>query len=264
MRCAYQQAVSSCGYGKPSEHCPDCQTRMKQFYTGDPDGDIAARANGIITSDCLKSDCWFHVSCCKKDVPKDCCNYVGEYCGTYVWVGPEGRDELAKLTLAILDYAQNDAPTLRTKQVNFYVDEYGLPTQQSQAVGTVSAQVNVDENNISLLSTAASTADAAALEQVIKARLQAVIEQIKQLDERQGRERLNEKVYGDERLKLINERDMLENKLNYINEQFRTRSLKEKYYPPAASATGQGPGLLQLQLQQNTLTPNAPTLTPPQ
>ncbi len=240
MRCAYQKAVSSCGYGRPSEHCPDCETRMKQFYTGDPDGDISARANGIVTSECIGKECWFHASCCKKDVPKDCCNYVGEYCGTYVWVGPEGREELAKLTLAILDYAMHDAPILRTKQVNFYVDEYGLPTQQSQAVGTVSAAVNVDENTISLLSTAGSTADAAALEQIIRARLASVIEEIKQLDERQVREKMSDKAYSDERMKLINERDLLENKLNYINEQFRTRALKEKYYPPATSATGIG------------------------
>ncbi len=264
MRCAYQQAVSSCGYGSPSEHCPDCQTRMKQFYTGDPDGDISARANGIVTSECLKSDCWFHASCCKKDVPKDCCNFVGEYCGVYVWVGPEGRDELAKLTLTILDYALHDAPLLRTKQVNFYVDEYGLPTQQSQAVGTVSAAVNIDENSIGLLGAAGSTADAAALEQVIRARLQSVIDEIKQLDERQSREKMSDKAYSDERMKLIGERDLLENKLNYLNEQFRTRALKEKYYPPASSPTGIGAPLLQLQLQQNTLTPNATPLTPAQ
>lgn len=257
MRCAYQQAVSSCGYGKASEHCPDCQTRMKQFYTGDPDGDIASRSGGIVTSDCIKSNCWFHVGC-KKDVPKDCCTFVGEYCGVYVWVGPEGRDELAKLTLTILDYALHDSPTLRTKQVNFYVDEYGLPTLQSQAVGTVSAAVNVDENNISLLSTAASTADAASLEQVIRARLQSVLDQITRLDERQSREKMSDKAYSEERLKLITERDVLENKLQYLNEQFRTRALKEKYYPPATSATGIGAPLLQLQLQQNTLTPGMP------
>ena len=65
-------------------------------------------------------------------------------------------------------------------------------------------------------------------------------------------------------MKLINERDLLENKLNYINEQFRTRTLKEKYYPPATSATGIGAPLLQLQLQQNALTPNPSPTTPVQ
>ena len=40
MRCAYQIAVSSCGYGVPSRNCPDCQARFNTFYTGDPEGNI--------------------------------------------------------------------------------------------------------------------------------------------------------------------------------------------------------------------------------
>jgi hypothetical protein len=255
MRCAYQQAVSNCGYGDVSQHCPDCQTRMKQFYTGDPDGDIAARANGIVTSECLKPNCWFHVGC-KKDVPKDCCKFVGEYCGVYVWVGPEGRNELAKLTLAILDYALHDPPTLRTKQVVFYLDEYGLPTLQSQAVGTVSAAINIDENNVSLLSTASSTADAARLEQVVSARLLVINQRIEQL----AASKLSDKASSDERLRLVTERDSLEHKLQFLNEQFRTGTLKEKFYPPATSGTGVGAPLMQFNLQQNALTPPTPGL----
>lgn len=263
MRCAFQQAVANCGFGEVSEHCPDCQTRMKQFYTGDPDGDIAARSNGIVTSECLKPNCWLHVGC-KKDVPKDCCDfYIGEYCGTYVWVCPDGRNELTKLTLAILDYALHDSPTLRTKQVNFYVDEYGLPTLQSQAVGTVSAAVNIDENIISLLNTAGSTADASRLEQVIKARLQGVNQEIKLLDDRQGKEKWSDKAYSDERLRLVTERDLLETKLQFLNEQFRTGTLKEKFYPPGTSGQGVGAPLMQFNLQQSTLTPGTPGLLQP-
>ena len=42
---------------------------------------------------------------------KDCsCIAVGEYCGCYVWVLPEGQDQLTKLTLAILDYAMHEPP----------------------------------------------------------------------------------------------------------------------------------------------------------
>ncbi len=43
---------------------------------------------------------WFHVGR-KRDVPKEAC-YVGK-CGTcYVWVGPEGRDQLTEFTLTVL------------------------------------------------------------------------------------------------------------------------------------------------------------------
>jgi hypothetical protein len=36
---------------------------------------------------------WFHVVGCKRDVPKEAC-YVGKSGNCYVWVGPEGRDQL--------------------------------------------------------------------------------------------------------------------------------------------------------------------------
>ncbi len=46
---------------------------------------------------------WFHVGR-KRDVPKDAC-YVGK-CGTcYVWVDPEGRDQLTEFTLTVLKIA---------------------------------------------------------------------------------------------------------------------------------------------------------------
>ena len=50
---------------------------------------------------------------------------------------PEGRDELAKLTLAILDYAMHDPPVRLTKTVEYYIDEHGLPTTSKEAVGKV-------------------------------------------------------------------------------------------------------------------------------
>ncbi len=139
MRCAYQKAVANCCGTPVSEYCPDCQTIQKKFYTGDPDGELST-ANGIVTSDCLtSSQGWFQYGC-KKCLPNDCsCLLVGHYCGVYVWVGPEGRDELTKLTLAILDYAQNSAPAPIMKTVSYYIDEYGLPTSQSTSIGQVSA-----------------------------------------------------------------------------------------------------------------------------
>ena len=250
MRCAYQQAINQCGRGEVSEHCPDCKTILNKFYTGDPDGDIATKSGGVVTSECLKSPCWFHVGC-KHCVPKQCpCSYVGEYCGVYVWVLPDGQNDLTKLTLAILDYALHDPPVMRTKQVVYYLDEYGLPTTQALAVGAVTATVNIDEKNASLLNLA-SKDEEARLEQVIKAQLQDINEKIAQLDK--GTQ-LSEKSARDERKRLLAERDSLLNKLQYISEQFRTGALKEKYFPPAPS-TAPGSLLLPFNLQQNALTP---------
>ena len=43
-----------------------------------------------------------------------------------MWVDPgPGRDALAKLTLAILDYAVNDPPATREKVVEVYLDSFG-------------------------------------------------------------------------------------------------------------------------------------------
>ena len=261
MRCAYQQAVSNCGFGEPSKHCPDCQAIMNKFYTGDPDGDIS-KTKGIVNYDCLKPNCWFGAGC-KKCVPKHCpCMYVGEYCDCYVWVLPEGRNELSKLTLAILDYATHDAPTLRNKSVEYYIDEYGLPTSQQRAVGKVTATVGIDEAPGSLLNSSAP--DTARLEQVLKARQQAVHLELARLEARIQAElqkepaaRVDPKVIRDERARLLTEQQALANKLQYINEQFRTDVLKNKYYPPAPSTTP-GSLLLPFNLQQDILTPGRP------
>ena len=80
--------------------------------------------SGIVNSECLSCDGhrWFCYSCNKKHVPKNC-GYVG-HCGCmYVWVpcGP-GRDELAKLTLVILDFAVNTGAALPKKQVYAFLD----------------------------------------------------------------------------------------------------------------------------------------------
>ncbi|HQU46576.1 MAG TPA: hypothetical protein PK867_27465, partial [Pirellulales bacterium] len=66
-------------------------------------------------------------------------------------VEPDGRGELTKLTLAILDYALNSPPVPITKTVTYYIDEYGIPTNQAGAVGVVSANVQYDENPASLM-----------------------------------------------------------------------------------------------------------------
>jgi hypothetical protein len=123
MRCAYQTAVYRCGYGEVSKTCPECETLFEEFYAGP--------GHAGQTQRCLdeESFCWFHVGC-KKDVPKHCpCQYVGHHCGVYVWVGPDGTNELVKLALAILDYALYDAPTPATRQI--------VQTVEKDAAGNV-------------------------------------------------------------------------------------------------------------------------------
>ena len=138
-------------------------------------GDIRQHANGIVTSECLSEHtCWFHIGC-HRCVPKHC-ECVGHYRDTYVWVCPEGRDELTKLTLAILDYATNTAPAGLSKQIMFYIDEYGLPTNKQDAVGSVTANVAIDEQPASLLNRPES--DELRIERILKDRLRQVNEEI--------------------------------------------------------------------------------------
>ena len=59
------------------------------------------RKVGMIQNDLARiQPGWFHVGR-KRDVPKDAC-YVGKSGNCYVWVGPEGRDQLTEFTLTVL------------------------------------------------------------------------------------------------------------------------------------------------------------------
>ncbi|HEX3999007.1 MAG TPA: hypothetical protein VHX65_10685 [Pirellulales bacterium] len=245
MRCAYQQAVSSCGYGQMSQNCPDCQARFNTFYTGDPTGEIGKKAvGGTITSNCLagpKGPCWFHVGS-EKCVPKKCeCLYVGEYCGVYVWVDHAGRDQLARLTLAILDYAQNSAPVHATKTVTYNIDQFGLPAPKKEAVGTVSASVNVDEQPESLMNIPES--DAVQIEQTLLSRLSA--------DQDSYRRLANQN--SDQGKHLLDEITYIQQKLDFLKQQLKAGPLKQQFVPGPQQQTPNG--LLQLQLYQNTLLP---------
>jgi hypothetical protein len=250
MRCAYQKAVASCCGREPSTTCPDCQTRFKMFYTGDPNGDIRANVNlsGAVTSECLKSDhCWFHVGCEKCAHKCGTCDLIGHYCGVYVWVGPEGRDELTKLTLAILDFAYNSQPVQLTKQVVYYLDAYGLPTTQVTSVGMVTATVGVTEQNQGLLNT--PRPDEARIEQALDYRLRSI------------RERLDATKDADERTALLGQQQLLQDKLDFLHEQLRVGGLKEQYHPSQATSTGSG--ILGLQQGLNILAPpSAPVPQP--
>ncbi len=148
MRCAYQRAVSSCVAQAESGGCPDCEKRFRDYYTGSPDGKIPAPGSpedpGIVTSECLRSDCcWFHVAC-KGCVGKHgpCCR-VGHYRGVYVVVPPgRGQAELTELTLAVLDYAVNkpaEEESVPSKEVTLYLDAEGRPTNQAGAARVIKA-----------------------------------------------------------------------------------------------------------------------------
>ena len=164
---------------------------------------------------------------------------MGEYRGCYVWVTPEGQDQLTKLTLAILDYALHDPPIMRTKEVVYYLDEYGLPTTQQRSVGKVTATVAIDERPQSLIKT--GQADEARIEQFLDYRHKNV------------KDRLATATNSEERKSLLDEDQMLEGKLDFLHDQLRTGGLREQYYP--RPPTPAGANLLQLQLDQSTLTP---------
>ncbi|MGH7137991.1 MAG: hypothetical protein ACREHD_19755, partial [Pirellulales bacterium] len=281
MRCAYQKAIAGCTGAQMSEHCPDCQTIQKKFYTGDPDGSIDEKANGIVTSNCLDSKkCWFRYSC-KKCVPKYVsCYPVGHYCGVYVWVEPDGRDQLTKLTLSILDYALNSAPAPITKTVSYYIDEYGIPTDYASAVGMVSANIQYDEDPASLMNLQSD--DEVRLEQVVKARLLQVSLALRDVEQRlnlkraraggvgEGKEAADlpgNAALGDARpgravtdpdslrfASLLAEQESLHAKLRYLGEQLRIQTLKHPYVV-AGPAPAVPSSILPFQLQQRALSP---------
>ena len=246
MRCAYQTAVADCGYGPPPRSCPDCQARFNTFYTGDPEGKISELAGGTITSDCLKGPCWL-CSGCKKDVPKDAC-LVGHYCTTYVWVGPEGRDELTKLTLAILDYALHDSPVRLTKDVTFFVDALGLPTTQKDGVGQVKATIGINEQIDSLLNIAPS--QMVDLERQLQDRIKRLSVTLEETKDSEQKKNISAEI------------EDAKQKLYFLDQQLRNGGLKEQFAPQARSAPPPFSVMPQFQQQFNANTAPS-TLTPP-
>lgn len=234
MRCAYQIAVANCGRGSPATSCPDCKARLNIFYTGEVDGVIPDSAKGTVTSECLGGHCWFHVGC-KKCVPHDCdCIYVGHYCGVYVWVMPQGRDELAKLTLTILDYAMHDPPVRLTKQVVYYIDEMGLPTQDKNSVGRITATIPVNERGDNLLYLAPR--EASALEQQLSSQLETVNKSLQaELSRPQPRSSGGGGEAGGKGSPvlqdLIDRRNVLAAKLDWLKRQVDSQGLTNEFVP---------------------------------
>jgi hypothetical protein len=251
MKCAYQRALISCGYGPGQESltCPDCEATFNRFYTGDAKTKVADQLSGEVTSECLRAPfCWLCTGP-KKCVPKGCC-CVGRYCKTYVWVLPEGQEYLTNLTIAILDYALNSAPTQATKQVTYYLDENGIPTTQKLAVGQVSSTVPVDEDPISLLNTPAAAE--AQLNMQVQQQIRQYQAEIKALEDKGGTLTEAEKIKYRH---LLREAESLQGKLDYLDHQLKTGGLKTQYYRSAPRPEG-APELLQLRQYLNTIPPS--------
>lgn len=163
MRCAYRQAIASCiGVDLTHAGCPSCRDLRKDFH-GPPDP-AAKNPQENEELPCLDSACWLRWSC-KKHLPKKGdSRYVGRYGDLYVWIPPGGREMLTRLTMAILDYAVNDAVQYekRTKQVEIWVDDTGEVVNEVNEAGDprtgvrkITATIPIDfaSGNLAILDT---------------------------------------------------------------------------------------------------------------
>jgi hypothetical protein len=98
IRCAFQLLVQ----GETTD-CDRCRARLEAYYLGEAD-----------RWECVIPHGWYHAGG-KKDVPKNAC-YVGCYCGTYVWVMPDGLEGLTRFTMTVMDLVSGK-PDLPTKTV---------------------------------------------------------------------------------------------------------------------------------------------------
>jgi hypothetical protein len=192
-------------------------------------------------------------------VPKDCdCTVVGEFCGVHVWVLPGRRAELAKLTLAILDYALNSAPVPLTKTVTYYLDEQGLPTTSAKAVSTVVGTVNVNESNFSLLNEGNSTD--LALKDKLQHQLFDLEQQLASFPQGADLEKANREDIR-RRNDLLAQRDRMLAQLRYLDMQLSAGGLKQGYTRTMVIQPGTTNAILSTQTL-NTLTAPA-TLSAP-
>jgi hypothetical protein len=95
LRCAYRLLVM----GETAPNYEFCAKQMKEFFAGEPAGLVGY----------YPPRGWYGVGG-KKDVPKCAC-YVGHYDCTYVWVTPEGMNDLALFTMGALDLATGKVRT---------------------------------------------------------------------------------------------------------------------------------------------------------
>jgi hypothetical protein len=145
------QAVPDPDTGRPVVAlAPDGQPVFDKDGKLTPSGEAAVDEDGFLHipqydcyAPCAITCGWFcHGSL--KDVPPTCRDAVGRFHKTYVWVLPEHRDELTRLTLTILDYAVSDRPTAQTKQIVRYLDALGNPATVSDYAQQVTLTVPAD------------------------------------------------------------------------------------------------------------------------
>ncbi len=107
LRCAYRLLVM----GEATPNYAFCRKEMKEFFAGEEAAVV----------DYFPPRGWYCVGG-KKDVPKDAC-YVGSHGCTYVWVTPEGRNDLALFTMGALDLATGKQRTPQRTVVRTYKGE---------------------------------------------------------------------------------------------------------------------------------------------
>jgi hypothetical protein len=107
LRCAYRLLVM----GEATPNYAYCRKQMKEFFAGEEAAVV----------DYFPPRGWYCVGN-KKDVPKDAC-YVGSHGCTYVWVTPEGKNDLALFTMGALDLATGKMRTPQRTVVRTYKGE---------------------------------------------------------------------------------------------------------------------------------------------
>jgi hypothetical protein len=96
MRCIYQKVVGV--------HDCKCDEKLRDFFGTKFKYYCEAMHSG-----------WYGMGC-RREVPKEAC-YVGRYGKVFVWVTPEGIEDLTRITLAILDIATVQ-PTSLAQRLN--------------------------------------------------------------------------------------------------------------------------------------------------
>ncbi len=130
----------------------------------------------------------------------------------------EGRDDLTKLTLAVLDYATHEPPVRISKDVTFYVDALGLPTTQKDSVGTVRATIGVNEQTDSLLNI--PPAQAVDLERQLQERIKRLAANMEQSKDSEQRKLLTDEI------------EDIKQKLYFLDQRLRDGGLKEQFMAP--------------------------------
>ncbi|HVX62780.1 MAG TPA: hypothetical protein VHC19_19330 [Pirellulales bacterium] len=146
MRCIYQQTIAAHSMRPIPAECPDCTRLFQNFYTGDPELRIDHRPGlGTVTVDCLAGPKWLAIGCTSCVPVRRHETRVGRYGNARVWTLPGKSDELAKLTLVILDYALHDPPAQPKKTVSYYLDNQGELTSADKALLSVSGEISASQ-----------------------------------------------------------------------------------------------------------------------